>query len=116
MTSSIITHPIRDFKLLALVGALALAGCAGAQAPMPESPFQAVSNDRSCAIAAGNKLRQLLALDGTNPRVTPASDIGGPAGARIVEIDAASAGLPVTYLFLCVIYDTGTIVEPMGHR
>jgi hypothetical protein len=103
-------------KALMLAGALALAGCAGAQAPVPESPALAADNDRSCELAAGNEVRRLLAVEGSNPRVSPAPAGVGTGNARIVEIDAASAGLPVTYLFVCVVGEAGAFVSPVGHR
>ena len=72
--------------------------------------------DRACIISAGNDLRRALNVEAQGGRSLPPPAGRDPVSERMVELDAKSAGVPVTYLFACSASDKGAWTAPIGRR
>ena len=100
--------------------AIALAmtlGACGAPEPAPYIASEEI--DRSCVIAASDKLRMVRRLEASDGRAMPSPS--GPNGSyqyRMVELDAVSAGQKVTYVFACVLDPRSGMVTAglAGHK
>jgi hypothetical protein len=97
-------------------GLAALAACVAAGPAPPAFSASPEQVDRGCQIAATDKLKAALGVDGEATRALPppaGSRRSGFGQDREVEVDA---GMRVTYVFACVFTDSGTFVAPVGHR
>jgi hypothetical protein len=109
---------------LLILPLLGLAGCApGYWDPPAAEPISAAELDRACITAAGDKLSSLFGHEeATHGRIVPMpAGNSGPSGSivdeRTVELDARSAGLPMTYVFYCWRFVDGQIIaQPIGRK
>ena len=99
-----------------------LAACSGQQEPSrPIVTLSPKEVDQACILSAGDELRRQARLEGRKGRALPAPPAPGAgggdrAGERLVEIEATDTGLPVTYVFACVVEDGQAYVRLVGRK
>jgi hypothetical protein len=105
----------------AIVGFVALAGCATKAQPPTLAPVTAYTPaevDQACIQRAADLLRTTLHVKATDGRAIQMPPNGyDPSARRKVELDTVSAGQPITYEFACIVTPDGRAeVQPMGRR
>jgi hypothetical protein len=112
---------IKQFVSITAI-AVALSGCVQNQSTRPTVYLSKEEVDRACILQAGSDLRRIAKLEATAGRALPwdPSQAGGRGNAmtdRVVELDATSVGMPVTYMFACLTNEQGrAFTSPLGRK
>lgn len=102
--------------IFVISAAAALAACKPQQDPRLVLTMTPDQVDRACIISAGNDLRRALHVEATAGRAFPPPAGRDTVSERLVELDAQSAGVPVTYVYACGANGMGAFVSVMGRK